>query len=317
MVNTTRDDINLHLFEWLFPWKYFEEVILVETNKFLNQQPVTYGELLHWIGLWVLISMVDGSNHHLFWSSKSANLYEGSPFWFSEYMSHTQFEEIMSLICYTDESPLALLDHSWGIQCLIVAWNKNMDENFIPSWINAIDESISKCLNEYTSPGFMFVPCKPWKFGNEYHDTGCGLSNITWQVDLCEGKDCPAHLGKKKFNDLGSTIGTLLHFSKPVHGTGKIFILDSGFCVFQSLIKLKKRGCFAHALIMKWRYWPKHILGKEIITHFTDKEIGDADAISRILDEVLFYVIGLKEPDYLMKIMTTYGTMKQLGDQKL
>ena len=54
-VDTTRDDINLQLFEWLFPWKYIEDVILVETNKVLDQQPVTYGELLHWIGLWVLI----------------------------------------------------------------------------------------------------------------------------------------------------------------------------------------------------------------------------------------------------------------------
>ena len=61
----------------------------------------------------------------------------------------------------------------------------------------------------------------------------------------------------------------------------------------------------------------KHILGDEIIALFTDKEIGDADAISRILDEVPFYVIGMKEPDYIMQTMTPYGTMKQLGDQKL
>ena len=192
-----------------------------------------------------------------------------------------------------------------------------MDENFIPSWINAIDKSMSKWLNEYTCPGFMFVPCKPWKFGNEYHDVGCRLSNIIWQVDLCEGKDCPAHLGKKEFDDLGSTIGTLLHLSKPVHGTGKIFILDSGFCVLQGLIKLKKRGCFTYALIKKWRYWLKHIPGNEIIAHFANKEIGDADAISGILDEVPFYILGMKEPDFVMQIMTTYGTMKQLGDQKL
>ena len=232
-------------------------------------------------------------------------------------MSCTCFEEILSWIHYTDESPPTLLDHFWEIQFLIIARNKNMDENFIPFWINAIDESMSKWLNEYNCPGFMFVPCMPWKFGNEYHDVGCGLSNIIWQVDLHEGKDHPAHLGKKEFDDLGSTIGTLLCLSKPVHGTGKIFVLDSGFCVLQGLIELKKMGCFAHALIKKQRYWLKHILGDEVIAHFTDKEIGDADAISGILDEVPFYVIGMKEPDYVMQIMTTYGTMKQLGDQKL
>ena len=47
-----------------------------------------------------------------------------------------------------------------------------------------IDESMLKWLNEYTCPGFMCVPWKPWKFGNEYHDTGCAESDIIWQVDL-------------------------------------------------------------------------------------------------------------------------------------
>ena len=28
-------------------------------------------------------------------------------------------------------------------------------------------------------------------------------------------------------------------------------------------------------------------------------------------------LISMKEPDYIMQIMTTHGTMKQLGDQKL
>ena len=177
-----------------------------------------------------------------------------------------------------------------------------MDKNFIPFRIHAIDKSMSKWLNKYACPGLMFVPSKPWKFVIFLKE--CGLSNIIWQVDLHEGNNCKAHLGKKEFDNLGSTIGTLLHLSKPVHGTGKIFILDSGFCVLQGLVKLRR--CFAYALIKKWRYWLKHIPSYEVIAHFADKQIGDADAISRILDEVLFYIIGMKEPDYIMEIMTIY-----------
>ena len=239
-VDTTRDDVNLHLFEWLFPRKYIEDVILTETNKVLDKELVTYGELLRWMGLWVLISTVDGSDRRSFWSSKSVNMYEGAPFRLGNYMTRTRFEEILSSLCYTDESPPTLLDRFWEIRRLIVAWNKNMDENFIPSWINAIGESMLKWLNEYTCPRFMFVPRKPWKFGNEYQNAGYGLSDIIWQVDLQEGKDHPAHLGKKEFDELGSTVGTLLCLSKPVHGTGKIFVLDSGLCVLQGLIELKK-----------------------------------------------------------------------------
>ena len=82
----------------------------------MDQQPVTYGELLHWIGLWVLILTVNGSDHHSFWSSKSMNIYEGAPFLLGEYMSCTHFEEILSSIRYTNESPPTLLDHLWEIR---------------------------------------------------------------------------------------------------------------------------------------------------------------------------------------------------------
>ena len=53
---------------------------------------------------------------------------------------------------------------------MIGAWNDIMTRNFSPSWKNCLDKSMSKWLNEFTCPGFMFVPCKPWSFGNEWHD---------------------------------------------------------------------------------------------------------------------------------------------------
>ena len=59
-------------------------------------------------------------------------------------------------------------------------------------------------------PGFMHVPCKPWKFGNEYHDAGCADSDIIWQVNLWEGKDHPWELGQKEYDEKGKTTGTLL-----------------------------------------------------------------------------------------------------------
>ena len=134
-------------------------------------------------------------------------MYEGAPFRLGDYMTRTRFEEILSSLRYTDESPPTLLDRFWEVRRLIVAWNKNMDDNFIPSWINAIDESMSKWLNEYTCPGFMFVPRKPWKFGNEYHDAGCGLSDIIWQVDLREGKIVAPILVRRSSMSLDQQLG--------------------------------------------------------------------------------------------------------------
>ena len=191
-----------------------------------------------------------------------------------------------------------------------------MAMQFTPSWINAIDESMSKWLNEYTCPGLMCIPLKPWKFGNEYHDAGCTMSDVIWQVNLCEGKDHPQHMDKKDYDELGATVGMLLHLTKPVHGCGKVMVLDSGFCVLKALVELQKKGVFAHMFIKKRRYWPKHVPGDDIIVHFTNEEVGKVDAIKGVLEDVPFYLFAMKEPDYMMQIMSTYGTLGNLEEEK-
>ena len=100
-------------------------------------------------------------------------------------------------------------------------------------------------------PRVYVCPAKAWPFGNEYHDARYADSDIIWALELHEGKDYPTQLNNKEFNKLGKTIGMLLHLTKPVWGSGKIFILDSGFCVLKAIIELKKKGVFAAALIKK------------------------------------------------------------------
>ena len=156
-VDTTRDDVNLQLFKRLFPKKFMEEVMIPTMNQSMNN-PGSYGEFLCWLGLWILMSTVDGSNWWSFWSSKDINMFEGASFRLTQYMSRNCFEEILSAISYTNKHPPQMLDKFWEIRELIDAWNDNMEAEFLPSWINAIDESMSKWLNEFTCPGFMYVP---------------------------------------------------------------------------------------------------------------------------------------------------------------
>ena len=96
----------------------------------------------------------------------------------------------------------------------------------------------------------------------------------------------------------------------------KLVVLDSGFCVLQGLVELKKLGVFAHALTNKRRYWSKHVKGDDIIQHFANKEVGSADALRGQLDGVPVYIYGMKEPDYTMMLMATYGTSAEQGDEK-
>ena len=134
-VDMTRDDINLQLFEHLFPKKFMVEVMIPTMNKLLKTS-VSYGELLSWIGLWILMSTVDGSDRHSFWLTKDPNMYEGA----SPHRNH--FEEILGSIAYTSNNPPELLDKFWEVRQLIGEWNENMKK--ISSQVGSM-QSMSQC----------------------------------------------------------------------------------------------------------------------------------------------------------------------------
>ena len=67
----------------------------------------------------------------------------------------------------------------------------------------------------------------------------------------------------------------MVRMTKPIHGTGKVVVMDSGFCVAKGIVEMEKKGVYGQALIKKRRYWPKFIPGDEIDQMFQDKEVGD------------------------------------------
>ena len=75
-------------------------------------------------------------------------------------------------------------------------------------------------------------------FGNEYLNEGCVESDIIWALELWEGKDWPPQLNNKPFDDIRKTVGTLLRLTEPVWGSGRFFVLDSGFCVLKVIVDL-------------------------------------------------------------------------------
>ena len=135
----------------------------------------------------------------------------------------------------------------------------------------------------------------------------CSLSGILWQMEIVEGKDAPSQI-VPKFNNQGKTVGLLLHVLEPIFGKGNMMVLDSGFCVLKGIVELKKHGVYASTLIKKWNYWPKYIKGKAIKQHFEWKQVGDCDSWKGNMDEVPFHVYTMKEPDYVMSLMSMYGT---------
>ena len=166
-------------------------------------------------------------------------------------MSLQRFEAILLALSFTNKTPPTYKDRFWEVRQIINAWNLNMTEIFTPSWVSCLDESMSPWNNCWTCPGWMFVPRKLHPFGNEYHSICCAMTMIMYAIEIVEGSDTPPQKPRDPNERFGKTVGLLLRLCKSIYSRGFVVILDSGFCVLQGIIELRKKGVFAAAVIKK------------------------------------------------------------------
>ena len=63
-------------------------------------------------------------------------------------------------------------------------------------------------------------------------------------------------------------VSLLIRMCKPIVGTGKDVILESGFCVVKSIIEIESKCMYEVSLIMKWYYLPNGVTRDPIFTYF-------------------------------------------------
>ena len=73
---------------------------------------------------------------------------------------------------------------------------------------------------------------------------------------------------------------------------------------------------YASALVKKRRYWPKNVDGEDAKRHMEHKEVGVTCRRPGVIDGEAFDLFCLKEPDYCMLMMSTYGSLNKKADQK-
>ena len=117
-------------------------------------------------------------------------------------------------------------------------------------------------------------------------------------------------------NQILKTVGLILRMMKTIWHSSRVVIMDSGFCVLKGLVELAKRGVYGSTVVKKRRYWPKYINGDEIDQYFQNKQVGYQDYLPGLLDNVPFHLFCLKEEDYVMKMISTYGTTEKKGVTK-
>ena len=231
----------------------------------------------------------------------------------SQHMSRNRFEAILKNLKLTSMPAPTIKHPIHPVNDLILdAFIKHTAACFSPDWVACLEKLMSVWTNQWTCPGWMFVPRKPHPMGNVYHSICCGLSGIMFAIELVQGKDRRSQFPNDKYSEHGKTAGLLMRLTESIHHSGRVVIMDSGFCVLQSLIQLASVGVYESAVIKKRRYWPKYINGDAIDLHFESKDIGETDSLPGTLDGINFEVFCMKEEDYVMKLMATYGALRPM-----
>ena len=133
------------------------------------------------------------------------------------------------------------------------AWNKNMTDEFISSWINVLNESVIQWYNK-SSPLFVCVGHKPHIFVNERHAICCGIALILQRASIAYGKDRPEQLGPKMYQDLGRTVGLMFCMCESLFSMGRSVVMYIGFYVAGSIVALGLKGVYSGSLVDKRLY---------------------------------------------------------------
>ena len=264
-ISTLKQTSYLDMFLLFFPLAYLEDVLVAETSRTLVSQahsPLTTGEFIRFIGCIFFMSCFSGADRNDFFSSDPITMAAGAPYRLTQFMAGYRFQQIKSCLTLTTRRP-DQNDRFWEIRDLMAAWNKNMQEIYIPGWVSCLDESMSIWNNRFTCPGYCYVPRKPHPQGNEYHTIADGVTTILYAAEIRMGdKHTPVGYVHEFEKEEGKTSSLIARLTRSIWHSGKVLILDSGFCVLKALTNLKKRGLFAGAVIKKRRYWPTMIQGK-------------------------------------------------------
>ena len=156
-------------------------------------------------------------------------------------MSRNRFDSLHSCMRLRYQDPPSFRDKFWHIRELINSFNKNMTEVFSSSWITCLDESMVVFFNAFC-PGWMNVKRKPHPFGNEYHTIACCISHIIFYIEIVEGKDKPCEGPNKHIqfeSEYGACPALVTRMTRPIWGSGRVVLLDSGFGYLPCLYRLK------------------------------------------------------------------------------
>ena len=149
------------IFFLFLPQFHIEEMVCRTSSRLLKMSyaELTSAEFERWLGLWLMMSCFSfGGTRADYWTTSKPTIHFGAPYRFNKYMTKNRFDEILKHLQLTTRKPPKQEDKFWEVRELIDSFNKNMSEQFSPSWVTCLDESMSIWFSKWTCPGWMFVP---------------------------------------------------------------------------------------------------------------------------------------------------------------
>ena len=147
------------LFMYFFPMTWFSDVLLLQTSAGVvnaGATLVTFGELLRFLGLRLLMAMCSGWTVDQFWNYDTIprdQEEDPCPYNFRTFMSKRYFLSINRYLVFKNVQKPAFVDKFWPIRRMIKSWNNHMAGIFLCTWVICLDESRSIWHNKWTCPG--------------------------------------------------------------------------------------------------------------------------------------------------------------------
>jgi hypothetical protein len=260
------------------------------------------GEFYKWTRCNFFMVCFEGiADQELWWSKEPLSMFDGAPFYLNAIMSLLRYRKITAALQFTN-----------------IAFNQNYAENYHPSWLNFLNESMSSWLSKFCL-GFMCIPQKPHLFGNDYHSSGDGDDGkpIMWWVKIVEEKNRPTKADSSWVfqAELRKMMAVMLEMTKPIHGKRKVVVGNFGFCVWEGVIECHKHGiCWFQVYIeKKWGNWPPGVPGDVINTYFDEAPLGHCETFVAEHDNIEFCVHCYLDSNFMKKIMSTHGMVKMVS----
>ena len=97
--------------------------------------PLTYGYILRYLGLCLLMSTCSGYKREDFWSVTSFDQEENTFYYrLREFMYKRRFNDIAREIRFTNTNPPPYFDQFWKIRQMVKSWNDHMTSILLASW---------------------------------------------------------------------------------------------------------------------------------------------------------------------------------------